>query len=63
MLGLGDIPWWKQEDEDEGGERQKETAPSLFYNWSAVRFAAALAIGTSVEDSKVLFASYLMLQE
>jgi len=28
-----------------------------------VRFAAALAIGTSVEDSKVLFASYLMLQE
>lgn len=63
MLGLGGIPCWKQEDEDKGGERQKETAPSPSYNWSAVRFTAALARNASVKDSKVLFASYLMLKE
>ena len=28
-----------------------------------MRFAAALAIDTSVKDSKVLFASYLILKE
>lgn len=44
-------------------ERQKQTAPGLSYCWSAVSFPAALAIGTSVKDSRVVFASYLLLQE
>lgn len=46
-----------------GGERQKETAPSLSYSWIAVRFIAALAVDTSVKDSMVLLASCLMLKE
>lgn len=63
MLGLGDIPWWKQEDEDQRGKGQKEAAPRPSYNWRAVRLAASFPIDPTVKDNEVLFAPYLMLKE